>query len=102
MSDHPLRERAALAARMTEIIERHVSDLRFPWTRDAAEAASYRCLADPDIAAGLAALPVLGAIEALHAPRRWSSESAVTVCAHCQTAWPCETRKVLDGELVTA
>lgn len=90
-------EGAALPQRIADQFERHALDLRFPRLADAALAAAYRVLADSEIADGLRARAIVAAIDTMHQPRTWTGGS-VTVCDHCSTAWPCETKRLTSGE----
>lgn len=88
--------RKALVARIAEQVVRHVLDLRIPHLDAAAEAAAYRVLVDPDIAAGLRATAALTALDARHQPRTWVGGHTV-VCVACETAWPCPDRELIDA-----
>lgn len=89
---------SARVQRITAIVERHVLDLRFTRLAHAAEAAAVRILADEEIAAGLAALPVLAALRQRHQPRQWAGSSTGQVCTCGQGAYPCPDRVLLDGQ----
>lgn len=92
---------SGLARRIAAQFVRHGVDLRFPRLEDAAEAAAYRVLADEEIAAGLAALPVLAALDARHQPREWAGSPSGYVCCCGRGAHPCDVRQVLDGQDAT-
>ena len=104
MSRHELPARTA---RLAAIINRAWLDIaNHPRAYDAAQYAAVRILADAEIATGLrdtdllAELgPRLAALDALHSPRRWA-HSDVVVCDHCNRNWPCESRRLLDGQTV--
>lgn len=88
-----------LVAEIREIVLRHVADLRFRWTYDAAEAAAFRVLAAPEIADGLKAARTVAELDARHQPRPWRGSSTGFVCTCGAGAHPCPDRRVLDGEL---
>lgn len=85
-----------LAAEIAALASKSLTDLRIKTVDEAAVWIAVRTLAIPDIADGLRALPVLAALKERHQPRTWG-DSDVRVCDACQTAWPCVTRRILDG-----
>lgn len=89
-----MTETPGLAAAIAEQIDRHAADLRI--TRHWQEAAAYRILAIREIADGLRAAAVVEQLAAEHQPRTWVGGTA-TVCACCNTAWPCGVRQAIDG-----
>ncbi len=66
-----------VADRLAAVIDRYVYS---GGTHGPADAA-LRVLADPDVAAGLRALPVLDALRAAHQPRRWAADSNAVTCS---------------------
>lgn len=94
-------ELPAVVHRVAEQIERGFRGLA------PAESVAGVIVSSGEIAAGLAALPVLEQLKARHFSRTWGGivtvegetrpvrDDRVTVCSSCNVAWPCDDAKIL-------
>lgn len=82
-----------LGRRVTDIVTRWAFD-----GHDGPTMAAARILADPAIAAGLTATPILEQLRARHQPRPWGQGSAVVVCSCGSGAFDaCPDAAILTG-----
>lgn len=77
--------------RATAQIHRAAASLAPNW----AESAAMLIVNTGEVAAGLAALPVLEQLRRRHVRRPWGDRSTTVVCDACQTAWPCPDASIL-------
>lgn len=85
-SAEPLADRPELEQRLAAVIDRYC----YAGGPHGPHNAAIRVLADPEVRAGLAALPVLNQLRADHRPRRWAADSDAVTCTcgrgDCQVA----------------